>query len=243
MEIIVIDPGHGGSDPGAIGPQGIRESNIALAVARLVKNEVDAIADKLGKEVKVIQTRNSDVYVSLAARGKLAVLKEADVFLSIHCNSAANTNAHGFEVFTTPGNDRSDPFAQLLFEHFKGRFPTSLGRRDKADDDDDKEASFAVLRGAGDIPAALFELEFIHNEEGEKFLKDPASQVKMAEALAHGIVAFLGWRATAKESKSINDAVNALSVLKTTFDQLDTELNIARESIRRLESYLANEKK
>ena len=93
-EIIVVDPGHGGKDPGAIGYRGIREKDITLAVAR----EVRRIAEKrLG--VKVVLTRTRDVFIPLWERSKIANRLGASMFISIHCNFSRNHYARGLETY------------------------------------------------------------------------------------------------------------------------------------------------
>lgn len=93
-EIIVIDPGHGGKDPGAIGYHGIREKDITLAIAKEVKR---IAAGRLG--VRVVLTRNRDVFIPLWERSKLANRLGAMLFVSIHCNYSRNRYAHGLETY------------------------------------------------------------------------------------------------------------------------------------------------
>ena len=93
-ELIVVDPGHGGKDPGAIGYRGIREKDITLAIAR----EVRRIAEKkLG--IKVVLTRDRDVFIPLWERSKIANRLGASMFISIHCNFSRNRYARGLETY------------------------------------------------------------------------------------------------------------------------------------------------
>ncbi len=91
---VVLDPGHGGSDPGAIGPSGLTESSVNLDVARRV---ADRLATRHG--VQVVLTRDADVYVPLEDRAAHANAAGADLFVSIHCNSAPNTEARGISTY------------------------------------------------------------------------------------------------------------------------------------------------
>jgi N-acetylmuramoyl-L-alanine amidase len=91
---IVLDPGHGGTDPGAVGPTGLRESTVTLDVARRV---ADRLATRYG--MQVLLTRDSDTYVDLEARAMQANLSGADLFVSLHCNAAHNTEARGLSTF------------------------------------------------------------------------------------------------------------------------------------------------
>ncbi|HKK08285.1 MAG TPA: N-acetylmuramoyl-L-alanine amidase, partial [Gemmatimonadota bacterium] len=91
---VVIDPGHGGKDPGAHGPRGTLEKNVALAVARRLKKKLDGVP-----WIQASLTRDSDVFLPLARRSKIAVQRDADLFLSIHCNSERGSSARGFETY------------------------------------------------------------------------------------------------------------------------------------------------
>ncbi len=180
---ICIDAGHGGRDPGALGPTGLRESEVALSVALLLGARLEAAG------WDVTYTRKDDRFLELHERAAIANKAGVDLFLSIHCNSAANP-ASGFEVFTTPGFTGSDPFATELFLGYAEGFPEKRKRMDDRDGDPDKEASLAVLRLTS-MPAALFELEFIHTPEGEAFLRDKRNHVRMATALAAATASYL----------------------------------------------------
>lgn len=92
--IVVVDAGHGGLDCGAIGPRGTMEKDVNLAVAR-------ALAKALSKEknIQVIMTRDSDVLVPLQDRTRIANEAEADMFISVHCNSSLTPKSTGFEVY------------------------------------------------------------------------------------------------------------------------------------------------
>ena len=181
--IICIDPGHGGKDPGAVGPGGLKEADVVLSVALMLAARLLPIAE-------VVLTRKSNVYLTLSERAEISNKAGAELFLSLHCNSAANP-ARGFEVFTTPGETLADSFGSDLFHAYHQEFPELAARLDNRDGDPDKEASFAVLRET-DAPAALFELEFIHTEEGSAFLRSAINQGRMAKALEAGIRRHLG---------------------------------------------------
>jgi N-acetylmuramoyl-L-alanine amidase len=95
FDCIVIDPGHGGRDPGAIGPTGSFEKDRTLEIALLVRD----LMDLQMPGVRVVMTRESDEYVSLGARTRMANSERADLFLSIHCNASTRAAANGFETF------------------------------------------------------------------------------------------------------------------------------------------------
>jgi N-acetylmuramoyl-L-alanine amidase len=93
IDTVVVDPGHGGQDPGAIGPGGTREKDVVLAIAK----ELKKIADRR-KEIKVILTRDSDVFVPLHERARKAI-KNGKLFISIHANATKNQYVSGIEVY------------------------------------------------------------------------------------------------------------------------------------------------
>ena len=181
---ITLDAGHGGKDPGAVGLRGRREKDVTLAVT----SRLALILQAAGVSVK--QTRMDDRFLELHERAAIANAAGTDLFLSIHCNSAANRSASGFEVFTTPGQTEADPFATCLFQEFARAFPGKTKRMDTSDGDEDKEALFAVLRLAK-MPAALFELDFLSNAAAEQWLSETQNQISMAEALADGVLRHL----------------------------------------------------
>jgi len=91
---VVIDPGHGGKDPGAHGPRGTLEKNVALSVARRLKRKLDAVP-----WIEASLTRDHDVFLPLSRRSRIAVERDADLFISIHCNSERGSSARGFETY------------------------------------------------------------------------------------------------------------------------------------------------
>lgn len=95
FDCIVLDPGHGGRDPGAIGPTGSYEKDRTLEISLMVR---DLLSVRM-PEMRVVLTRTTDEYVSLGARTRIANRNRADLFVSIHCNAAVNREAHGFETF------------------------------------------------------------------------------------------------------------------------------------------------
>jgi N-acetylmuramoyl-L-alanine amidase len=179
---VVIDPGHGGPDAGAVGPAGVREKDVTLAVARRT-------AEYLAGPVAVRLTREGDVALGaddnseLGNRAKVANDWGADLFVSIHCNSAASPEARGTETYFYPGSEEGKKLAAALQKSLVGAL--------KLADRGTKEANFAVLR-LTECPAALVELAFISNPQEEALLADPEFQDRAARALAEGTAAYLG---------------------------------------------------
>jgi len=186
----MIDPGHVGHDSGAVGPSGVQERDITLRVAR-------KLADILRPVMEVRLTREDDrsrgltLNADLQARADAANDWGADIFVSIHCNSAADRTAHGCEVWTSRGQTGADELAEAIIKALEAEFPDMTMRKDYADGDSDKEAGFAVLTRTR-MPAALPELAFISNPTEEALLESPAYQDRAARAIAEGIAEFLG---------------------------------------------------
>ena len=173
---IVLDPGHGGTDPGAIGPSGTYEKNINIAIAR----ELVAILRAGGAQVTL--TRSADETVDLYTRPQIADAAAADVFLSIHCNSFKVQAKVGVEVYWYENNPQSAELARLVHEEM-----LTVGVPDRGLRSED----FAVLR-EGHAPAALVEVAFLSNPGEERLLLDPAFRKRVAEALARALERFLG---------------------------------------------------
>lgn len=185
IKLVVLDPGHGDHDPGALGPNGTRESERALEVCLRAEEMLDDYVD-------VILTRHHDeTFVELSERPAIANREKADVFVSYHFNSSTSPNtALSYEGFTTPGQNRSDILAQKILDAHGKLCPWQKLRADRADGDDDKEANFAVLRPTK-CPSMLMEGEFIHTVEGEQSINNPEHQHRRALAVAIGVLDFL----------------------------------------------------
>ena len=174
--VVCCDPGHSDPDPGAIGPSGVQEKVITLAIALRV-------ADILRPVVDVVMTRTSDTDVSLERRAQIANDAGADLFLSIHANAHTDPSANGTETYHYPGSEAGKELAGAI----QFDLVTQLKRRDRGV----RNANFAVLRETN-MPAALAEIAFISNPEEEALLETPAFQAKAAYAIATGIAGYLG---------------------------------------------------
>jgi N-acetylmuramoyl-L-alanine amidase len=110
--VIAIDAGHGGEDPGAVGPSGVREKDVVLAIARRLKSLVDSEPG-----MRAVMIRDGDYFIPLKKRVKLAREKHrADFFISIHADSFRDRRAHGSSVYTLSPNGASSEQARLLAE-------------------------------------------------------------------------------------------------------------------------------
>jgi N-acetylmuramoyl-L-alanine amidase len=98
VKTIVIDPGHGGHDTGALGPTGLKEKDVNLKIAKALKTKIEQNGDKIGI-TRVFLTRDDDRFIPLEERTAIAKKLNADLFVSIHCNAARNKNAYGIETY------------------------------------------------------------------------------------------------------------------------------------------------
>lgn len=181
MITVLVDAGHGGDDSGAVSHDGlVKEKDVSLAVSFLVVEGLTRY------EVKTEMTRRSDVFLTLSQRAEMANQRGAKL-MSIHCNSGGGTGA---EVFTSPGQTRSDPWATECIEEYAREFPELAIRTDLGDGDPDKEARFTVLTQT-DEEAILFELGFIDVKD-LAFLTNEENWQRMADALVRATVRHFG---------------------------------------------------
>ena len=183
---IVIDPGHAGRnvDPGAVNQStGLQEADVALFVSKLVETQLLAA----GHEVKLTRTDWEQAETDdLNVRTSLSNDWGADLFVSIHCNSAVSPNAAGYEVWTSPGDTEGEALASCIYAQIAIEFPDRTGRADYSDGDPDKESRFYVLVHTN-APACLVEMAFISNDEEAALLSDSAWQERYARAIARGV--------------------------------------------------------
>jgi len=176
MKRIVIDPGHGGQDSGAVGG-GLRESDVVLSIAYKVR-------EILKHSFDVFMTRDSDTFVSLNYRSSYANnLGDVAAFVSIHCNSASSTSATGWEIFTSKGKTEADKLAASIGKRYAARF--TIPARGL------KEANFSVLQYTN-MSAVLVECCFLSNAEEAKWISSDEIQQQHAEAIADGIIDHFG---------------------------------------------------
>lgn len=183
---IVIDPGHGGSDPGAIGPSQLREKQVTLAVSLKVR---DLLLTK-GANVKMTRITDTDVHSTgatdaqeLQARVDLGIKNSADIFVSIHSNASVNRSVGGISTYYTSKTKLDTILAQSIQDELmKNVSLTDLGIR---------QAGFYVTK-RNPIPAILIELAFLSNPTEEKLLASPWFQDKAAVAIVAGIEKYFG---------------------------------------------------
>ncbi len=218
IKVIVIDPGHGGKDPGAIGRRGTKEKDIVLAIAKKLKKELEK------RGFKVILTRSRDKYLSLNERTEIANNANADLFISIHCNWSRSRVASGTEVYflstakTTwervvamrenasftkyngNGHKKLDPIDDILLdmaqteflqesEDLAGFIQNGIVSKTGLLNRGVRQAGFYVLYGVF-MPAVLVETAFLSNPEEERKLRSSDFQWKIARGIADGVVRF-----------------------------------------------------
>lgn len=217
---IVIDPGHGGKDPGAIGRYcGLREKDIVLDVSKKLKDQLKKIDD-----FEITLTRNEDNFISLWKRSAIANNLKADLFISIHANASRSRTPKGFEAYylsnATDDSARAIAAAEneaIAFENNSAsEKPDYLNATvwemtlDENRTESEELARF-ICKTAGKtlgaknrgvksarfyvlkgthMPAVLIEIGFISNREEEYKLRDSSYRRKIAEAIAEGILAY-----------------------------------------------------
>lgn len=219
--ILMIDPGHGGKDPGAIGRSGTYEKDVTLDIAR-------RMAHILGgkKQITPFMTREKDEFIALADRVDIGRKAKADFFISVHADSAKETSAHGFSVYSL-SEEGTDDFARDLAqqENLADRF----GKLNIDQSDQDvanilldlanrqtqnaaQRAKVGLVKGVGhewpllnnpiraanfavlrapDVPSILVETGFLSNSRDEAQLRLPAQREKIAGILARELTGIL----------------------------------------------------
>ena len=197
---IVLDPGHGGKDPGAQNAaHGLKEKNLVLDVARRLRRALEEAG------FEVIMTRDDDVYIPLERRPRIANRARADLFISIHFNAVASAKPEGSETFaftpqfqasskfakpsrqdnrSYPGN-ANDPWNTLLGYHLQRAMTQRTGGVDRGL----KRARWSVLRPL-ECPGVLVELGFVSHPETARKLRNAGYRQTLAQSLYDGIIRY-----------------------------------------------------
>lgn len=218
--VVVIDPGHGGVDPGAIGVSGIYEKYITLAVAR----ELKAALEKNGR-YKVYLTRDRDIFIRLRDRVAIGRQYNADLFISLHADSVANPQLKGLSVYTLSQNasdseaqaladkeNKADLIAGIDLSHESAEIANiliDLAQRETMNrsagfaggvvDEVGRETSllgnthrFAgfAVLKAPDVPSVLIELGYLSNDTEERNLRQPEYRGKLAKGISRAVDRF-----------------------------------------------------
>lgn len=215
--VIVVDPGHGGADPGTIGPSGVYEKHITIAMARQIKQTLEATG-----RYKVVLTRDRDVFIRLRDRVNISRKAGAELFISVHADSIKNKKISGSSVYTL-SEKASDKEAAMLAEKenkvdliagidLSGESQEvtniliDLAQRESMNESakfanvlvNELKRTSKVLRNthrfagfavlkAPDVPSVLVELGFLSNPTDERNLRSKAYRQKIAKAMLKGI--------------------------------------------------------
>ncbi len=216
--VLVLDPGHGGRDPGAIGVSGTEEKDITLSICKQIR---DILAKR--KDIKVVLTRDSDEYLALPTRVAVAHKHNADLFISVHADAAPNRGARGLSAYSR-SDKASDKFANALAER-ENRVDAVYGLDLRGTDKETSailldlarrhshnaslSAKRRIVHGVGSkvhlldnpmrtanfavlrsprIPSVLIETGFLSNVEDERILRNPKTRAQLARHLADQIV-------------------------------------------------------
>ena len=218
--IVMLDPGHGGEDPGAVSPNGLREKDVVLSIARETRKRLEALG------YTVHMTRNEDIFIPLGVRVAQARSRKADIFVSIHADSFTSPTARGTGVYILNPRGASSAAARFLAQtqnnadaiggvqtsgnrqvdnaildmtqtatlrdsrKLAQSVLTELGQLNQLHKGRVDEANFAVLR-APDIPSILVETAFLSNPSEERLLASASFRQQSAQAIATGIQRYL----------------------------------------------------
>ncbi len=212
---VVIDPGHGGRDYGAISPYGPREKEVVLDLARAVAGELES------RGLEVILTRHTDVFIPLQNRANIANKKKADLFISIHANASRSRKLNGFEVYylseatddealalERAENSSPGPQENFLIKSGIGlkaivwdlkesenrrqsvlaaeKIVAAVDRSVSISDKRIRSAGFYVLKWT-ECPAVLVETGYLTNREDQKRLRNPLYRKELASAIVRGL--------------------------------------------------------
>jgi N-acetylmuramoyl-L-alanine amidase len=174
--VVVIDPGHGGRDPGAVGISGLQEKQINTAISNRVQQQLAAAG------ITVLMTRSSDVFVDLDARAQYANRAGASVFVSIHANAISmdRPDINGLETYYFSSGER---LARSIHASVLG----NTDMRDRGV----RTARFYVLRYTT-MPSVLVETGFVTGAQDAARFRDPAAVNRIADGIARGILNYLG---------------------------------------------------
>jgi N-acetylmuramoyl-L-alanine amidase len=211
---IVLDPGHGGRDPGAIGARGTREKDVTLAICRAIRNTLAGL-----RGVRVVLTRDGDTYMTLPERVAIAGRWGAELFISIHADAAPNPAARGLSAYTLAekasddlaaalaarenqvdsiygvdlsGADRQTAAILIDLARRHSHNSALLAQRKLIDHADGKlrllenplRAADFAVLKSPEVPSLLVETGFLSNRHDETLLRDERSRARIAAVLA-----------------------------------------------------------
>jgi N-acetylmuramoyl-L-alanine amidase len=232
FDVVVIDPGHGGHDPGSIGYRNVKEKDIVLDIAKKVGGYINEYLP----DVKVVYTREEDKFLELEERGSIANEAEGDLFISIHCNSHSSRRPYGTELFFL-GLERSQTALEvmkrenrvvradneteqkelsqeelLVYELANSAYIANseriAGMMEHQFDERAQRHSRGVKQGRfvvlyhASMPAVLVETGFISNPSEARYLTSDRGQTYIASAIFRAIRNYKEGRPNSKQAKS-----------------------------------------
>ena len=168
--MIIIDAGHGGKDPGAVGQNGTKEKDVVLKISKWLA----LVLEKMGYDLRL--TREDDTYPSW---GNRVESKQDDLFISIHCNAVDNQKVKGVETWHFSGSENGQKLAKLIQENI-------INNSDRRDRGIKHNKKFYVLRKTR-CPAVLVEIGFISNLEEEKAINSINYQAVVVSSIVDAI--------------------------------------------------------
>ncbi len=222
--VVVLDPGHGGVDPGARGRSGVLEKTITLAIAREVKRQLEAT-----NRYHVILTRDRDIFLRLRERVATARRASADLFLSLHADTIANHKVRGLSVYTLSEKASDREAESLAAQENKADVIAGIDLNDEPAEVTNilidlaqretmnlsahfakfligelrrevrllhKSHRFAgfAVLKAPDVPSALVELGYLSNREEERLLRDRAYRSRLANTILKAVDQYFSWK-------------------------------------------------
>lgn len=188
--LVVLDAGHGGHDPGAVG-NGFTEKERALTLTKYVDAELKS------RGIRTMLTRDNDTFVSLSGRANIANRNKATIFVSFHLN-AATPSASGYETFTYTKVDANTKRLQDLLHSNAMAVLNKYGIKDRGK----KQANLAVVRETT-MPAVLTENGFISNADDMKYIGDNNVLNELGKAYADAIAMYLGVKVASKPKQTV----------------------------------------
>ncbi len=183
-KVVIIDIGHGGTDTGAIGVNGIQEKDIVLSIAKQI---VQLNKTLFNNELAVYLTRYTDILISLSDRTRLAKTLKANVFISLHCNASPRASK-GMEVFVHNSDNQFTKSSIGLGLDILNQGTQKLGFKQRGV----KFANLQVLRDLRNTcPAVLVEFGFVTNVDEANYYKKPKNISAMSLSILIGITNYL----------------------------------------------------
>lgn len=191
---VVLDPGHGGSEPGAVGPTGLTEKEANMAVAEETKRRLEEAG------ATVVLTRTADYRITIQSRTEIATRLQPELFISIHHNAEPDgpSEGPGAETYFQIASPESRRAAGLLWEELVGAFgefeadwvaDTDAGAKYRPDAEGGDY--YGILRRSAGVPAVLSEAAFISNPTEEALLRDPAFVAAQADAISRAALRYV----------------------------------------------------